>query len=131
MKKFSLSLGLGFIINNIVATVIAIFILNPLLNKMFNNSIRSQEEGLEMIPLLTGYFLLTLLMVVGYKYFSLKATWLKKRCYLGLVSGWLSLCFGLLNFSRFGKNTTNGYANYWIIRYISNSCCRNSNSLYL
>jgi len=43
MKKFSLSLGLGFIINNVVATMIAMFILNPLLNPMFNGAIRTQE----------------------------------------------------------------------------------------
>lgn len=87
MKKFILSLGFGFIINNLVATVIAIFILNPLLNTMFGNSIRSQEEGLEMPSLLCGYFLLTLLMVIGYKHFIFKANWLKKGIAWGLLVG--------------------------------------------
>lgn len=87
MKKFSLSLALGFIINNVVATMIAIFILNPLLNPMFNGAIRTQEDGLEMPSLLSGYFLLTLLMVIGYKYFSLDAKWLKKGIIWGLLIG--------------------------------------------
>ena len=58
MKKFTLSLGLGFIVNNVVATMIAMFILNPLLNQMFNGTIRTQKDGLEMPSLLSGYFLL-------------------------------------------------------------------------
>lgn len=81
MKKFALSLGLGFIVNNLVATIIAMLILNPLLNPMFNGMIRTQEDGLEMPSLLSGYFLLTLFMVIGYKYFSLDAKWLKKELF--------------------------------------------------
>ena len=87
MKKFSLSLGIGFIVNNVVATLIAMFILNPLLNPMFNNTVRTQEEGLEMPALLGGYFLLTLFMVLGYKYLSFNAKWIKKGIIWGLIIG--------------------------------------------
>ena len=87
MKKFTLSLGLGFIVNNVVATMIAMFILNPLLNQMFNGTIRTQKDGLEMPSLLSGYFLLTLFMVIGYKYFSLNTKWLKKGAIWGLLIG--------------------------------------------
>lgn len=96
MKRFSLSLGIGFIINNIVATMIALFILNPLLNPMFNEAIRTQEDGLEMPSLLSGYFLLTLLMVIGYKYFSLDAKWLKKGIVWGLLIGGITFVAGHL-----------------------------------
>ncbi len=96
MKKFSLSLCLGFIVNNVVATMIAMFILNPLLNPMFNGAVRTQEDGLEMPSLLGGYFLLTLLMVIGYKYFSLKAKWLKKGIVWGLIIGGITFVAGHL-----------------------------------
>ena len=96
MKRFSLSLGLGFIVNNLVATLIAMFILTPLLNPMFNGAVRTQEDGLEMPSLLSGYFLLTLLMVIGYKYFSLDANWLKKGIIWGLLIGGISFITGHL-----------------------------------
>ncbi len=65
MKKFSLSLGFGFLVNNAIATMIALLVLNPLLNPMFNGAVRTQENGLQMPSLLGGYFLLTLFMVIG------------------------------------------------------------------
>ena len=96
MKKFSLSLVLGFIINNVVATMIAMFILNPFLNPMFNGVVRTQEEGLEMPSLLSGYFILTLFMVIGYKHFTLDAIWLKKRILWGLLIGGITFVAGHL-----------------------------------
>ena len=87
MKKFSLSLVLGFITNNVVATMIALFILNPLLNPMFDGAVRTQEDGLEMPSLLSGYFILTLFMVIGYKHFSLDVNWLKKGIAWGSLIG--------------------------------------------
>jgi len=96
MKKFILSLGVGFIVNNVVATIIAMFILNPLLNPIFNGTVRTQEDGLEMPSLLGGYFLLTLLMVIGYNYFSLKAKWLKKGMIWGLLTGGIVFVSGHL-----------------------------------
>lgn len=96
MKKFSLSLVLGFIVNNVVATMIAMFILNPLLNPMFNGSVRTQEDGLKMPSLLSGYFLLTLLMVIGYKFFALDAKWLKKGIIWGLLTGGITFVAGHL-----------------------------------
>lgn len=96
MKKFGLSLFLGFIVNNIVATMIAMFILNPLLNPMFNGAVRNQEDGLEMSSLLSGYFLLTLFMVIGYKHFSLGTKWLKKGIVWGLLIGGITFVSGHL-----------------------------------
>jgi len=96
MKKFSLSLGLGFIVNNVVATLVAMFILNPLLNPLFRGTVRTQEDGLEMPSLLSGYFLLTLFMVIGYNYFSLNTTWLKKGITWGLLVGVITFLSGHL-----------------------------------
>jgi len=96
MKKFSLSLGIGFIINNLVATLIAMFVLNPLLNPLFLGTVRTQEDGLEMPSLLGGYFLLTLLMVIGYKYFSFNAKWYKKGIVWGLITGTITFVAGHL-----------------------------------
>ena len=96
MKKFSLSLGVGFIMNNAVATLIAMFILNPLLNSMFNGVVRTQEDGLEMPSLLSGYFLLTLCMVIGYKYFSLDTKWYIKGIIWGFLVGSITFIAGHL-----------------------------------
>jgi hypothetical protein len=103
MKKLILSLGLGFIINNVIATIIAMFILNPLLNPMFNGAVRTQEAGLEMPSLLGGYFLLTLLMVIGYKHFSLDAKWLEKGVIWGLIIGGMTFVAGHLIVAGWAK----------------------------
>lgn len=78
MRKFALSLGFGFIVNNVVATLVAAVILRPLLGQFWENTIRTDARGLAFPSLLGGYFLLTLFMVIGYKYFSIQGSWLKK-----------------------------------------------------
>ena len=87
MKKFSLSLMLGFITNNVVGTLVAMFILNPLLNPMFGDAIRTEEAGLEFPSLLSGYFFLTLLMVIAFPYIKLPGNWMRKGILFGLVTG--------------------------------------------
>lgn len=87
MRKFVLSLGLGFIVNNAVGALVAAVVLQPLLNPMFVNTVRTEEQGLAFPSLLGGYFLLTLLMVIGYRYFSLRGGWLKKGVAWGLLIG--------------------------------------------
>jgi hypothetical protein len=96
MKNFSLSLGFGFVVNNVIATITAMLILNPLLNSMFNGAVRTEEEGLEMASLLSGYFLLTLFMVLAFRYFSLEAHWLKKGLIWGLLIGGITFVAGHL-----------------------------------
>lgn len=96
MKKFSLSLLIGFITNNVVGTLVAMFILNPFLNPMFNETVRTQEEGLEMPALLGGYFVLTLLMVMAYPYLNLKGSWIKKGALYGLLIGGIIFLSGHL-----------------------------------
>ncbi len=63
---------------------------------MFNEAVRTQEDGLEIPSLLSGYFLLTLFMVIGYKYFALDAKWLKKGIIWGLLIGGISFVAGHL-----------------------------------
>lgn len=96
MKKFSLSVLLGFFANNLVGTLVALLILNPLLNPMFGDKIRTPEAGLEMPSLLGGYFILTLLMVTGYQYFSYSAFWLKKGIIWGAITGGIVFLSGHL-----------------------------------
>lgn len=92
MKKFMLSLWIGFIGNNVAGTLVAMLILAPLLNPMFGDTLRPEGE-LHFTALLGGYFIQTLLMVIGFQYFSLKAGWLKK----GIA--WGSICGGLASLS--------------------------------
>jgi len=92
MKKFLLSLGLGFVGNNIVGTLIAMLVLAPLLNPLFGETLRPEDE-LQFFSLFAGYFIQTLLMVIGYQYFSFKASWLKK----GIA--WGAFCGGLTSLS--------------------------------
>ena len=77
MKKFSLSLLVGFFANHIVGALVALFILNPITHHMMENTSRKQDE-LEIPSLLAGYFLLTIIMVLVYPYFTLKGSWLKR-----------------------------------------------------
>ena len=87
MTNFILSLIIGFIANNVVGTLVAAFILNPLLNPMFGDTIRNKEAGLQMPSLLGGYFVLTLLMVIGYPFINLDMPWLQKGILWGAFVG--------------------------------------------
>ncbi|MEM7374414.1 MAG: hypothetical protein AAF587_37820 [Bacteroidota bacterium] len=89
MKKFSLSLIVGFIVNNVVGTVVAMFISRPLFHQMMSEFERKPEE-FEMSLILLGYFLLTLMMVLVYPYLNLPGTWLKKGATWGLIAGVMS-----------------------------------------
>ncbi|MDW3649490.1 MAG: hypothetical protein R8P61_20640 [Bacteroidia bacterium] len=89
MKKFSLSLVAGFIVNNVVGTLAALFIAKPWVYPMISEFERKPDE-LEMPFLLTGYFLLTLMMVIVYPYFNLQTSWLKKGAIWGLIAGLMS-----------------------------------------
>jgi len=89
MKKFSLSLLLGFIANNLVGTLVAMFIVQPLTHDLMSEFERKEGE-LEMPSLLIGYFVLTLIMVLAYPYFNLKSSWLKKGTIWGLIAGGMS-----------------------------------------
>jgi len=95
MKKFSLSLLFGFIVNNVVGALVANFILSPITLDMMNGTSRAQD-ALEMIPLLGGYFILTLLMVIAYPFLSIKGSWFKKGTLLGLFSGGMAFVSGYL-----------------------------------
>lgn len=96
MRKFALSLGFGFIVNNVVATLVAAVILRPLLGQFWENTIRTDAQGLAFPSLLGGYFLLTLFMVIGYKYFSMQGSWLKKGTAWGLLIGGAAFLSGHL-----------------------------------
>lgn len=96
MKKIALSLGFGFIVNNVVATLVAAVILRPLLGQFWENTIRTDAQGLAFPSLLSGYFLLTLLMVIGYRYFSMQGPWLKKGVAWGLLIGGAAFLSGHL-----------------------------------
>ena len=87
MKKFTISTLGGFVIINMVATIVAMFILNPLLNPSFQGTVRSMEEGLNMPSLLGGYLLLTVLMTGSYSQINWKNHWATNGLLLGAVTG--------------------------------------------
>ena len=89
MKKFSLSLLVGFLVNNLVGTIAAMFVARPLVHPIMNEFERKPEE-VDMTLLLSGYFLLTLMMVVVYPYLKLQGSWVKKGALWGLVAGVMS-----------------------------------------
>ena len=93
MNRLIQTLIVAFITNQATATLIAIFILNPWLNPMFEGMVRTQEMGLQHTALTSGYFVLTLLMTLGYKSFSFQANWLLK----GII--WGTVCGGMVFFS--------------------------------
>lgn len=89
MLQFGLSLLFGFMVNNIVGILAARFIASPLTSDVMSKFERKKEE-IKMPPLLAGYFLLTLIMVLAYPYFGLEASWLIKGAIFGLFSGGMS-----------------------------------------
>ncbi len=89
MLKFGLSLLFGFIVNNVIGTLVAMFIANPLTRDVMSKFERKKKD-VKMFPLLGGYFLITLMMVLAYPYFGLEASWLIKGTILGLLSGVMS-----------------------------------------
>ena len=80
-------MSLGFVVNNVVSTLIAVAILNPFLNPMFDGAVRTQEQGLAFPYLLSGYFLLTLIMTIGFPYFNMSGGWVKKGVAWGAIVG--------------------------------------------
>lgn len=64
---------------------------------------RTTEEGLHMPSLLTGYFLLTFVMVIAYPYFNLKANWFKKGAIWGLTIGFATFVSGHLIVAGWAK----------------------------
>ncbi len=86
---FTLSLLVGFIVNVLIGTLVAQLIANPLTKEIMHKFERNKKD-LKMVPLLSGYLLITLTMVLFYPYFGLEATWLFKGLVLGLFSGIIS-----------------------------------------
>ena len=87
MKKFLISTIGGFLINNAVATAVAMALLNPLLDHHFKGTVRTMEQGLNLVALLSGYFLLTLLMVWLYPKIEWKKGWLSNGLTFGMATG--------------------------------------------
>jgi len=89
MLTFSLSLLFGFIVNNLIGTLAAKFIAGPLTHTVMAKFERKKED-VKLAPILAGYFLITLLMVIAYPYFGLEAEWLVKGSIFGLFAGGMS-----------------------------------------
>ncbi len=89
MKKFSISLLAGFVVNNMVGTLVAMFVAKPLVGEVMAQFERSSDT-LEMPALLSGYFLLTLMMVIAYPYLKMEGNWLRKGVKWGLLAGLMS-----------------------------------------
>ncbi len=77
MMKWILSLSLGFVVTNVVATALAVGLLQPFVSPMFGLYIRMDADGLAFAPLLLGYLIITIVLV-----------WLMPRVKSG-QSGWL------------------------------------------
>jgi len=75
--KWILPLGMGYVVTNVVATTLAVAILQPLVSPMFGLYIRTDADGLAFAPLLVGYLVITTALV-----------WLMPRVKSGR-SGWL------------------------------------------
>lgn len=77
MLKWFLPLITGYVVTNIIATTLAIGILQPFVSGMFGSFIRTDADGLAFVPLLAGYLVITVVLV-----------WLVPRVKSG-CSGWL------------------------------------------
>ena len=86
MKKNIIGLIGAFIINNIMGVLVAKFILAPALNESFGTSLRP-IESIEFPSLTGGYFILSLLMVFGYRYFKFSEHWKINGIVFGVLCG--------------------------------------------
>lgn len=77
MMKWIIPLGMGYVVTNIVATAIAVAVLQPVVSPMFGMYIRTDADGLAFAPLLVGYLVITIVLA-----------WLMPRVKSGR-SGWL------------------------------------------
>ena len=72
------------VISNVLSALVAIFILAPLLNEGFGDTLRKQLE----VPSLTGgYLVLSILMVLAYPYFKFSQDWKANGVIFGLLCG--------------------------------------------
>lgn len=63
MMKWILPVGLGYVVTNVVATALAVAMLQPLVSPMFGVYIRTDADGLAFAPLLAGYLVITIVLV--------------------------------------------------------------------
>jgi hypothetical protein len=92
MKKYILSLSVGFVVMMVMAILVA-KASAPFLSELFGETIRKEgQDGLLMPALLGGYFLLTLFMTVGLKYsFTNITCWKKRGLAFGLFCGLIAI----------------------------------------
>ena len=92
MKKYILSLSIGFVVM-IVMSILVAKISAPFLSELFGETIRKEgQDGLLMPALLGGYFLLTLFMTIGFKNsFTNITSWKKRGLIFGLFSGLIAI----------------------------------------
>ncbi len=87
MKKFIVAASIGFFINNLVATLIAMIILNPLLNASFSGTVRTEQQGLHFHSLLSGYLLLSIIMAWMYPKINFRNNWVINGLVFGTTIG--------------------------------------------
>ncbi|WNJ17753.1 hypothetical protein [Pontibacter sp. G13] len=127
MKRFLMAGIGGFAVNQVVATLLAILILNPWLNEAFGDTIRSAEEGLAFPSLLGGYLVLSLLMAWMFPKMNLQGSWKAKGLVFGawiggmvfvaghlVVAGWSVLPGVPMLFSGLVDSLAAIAAGYWI-----------------
>lgn len=92
MKKYILSLCVGFVVMMVMAILVA-KASAPFLSDLFGETIRKEgQDGLLMPALLGGYFLLTLFMTFGFKYsFTNITSWKKRGLIFGLFCGLIAI----------------------------------------
>lgn len=89
MLIFSLSLVIGFVVNVAVGTIVALFVANPLTHAVMHKFEREKKE-MKMVPMLAGYFIMTLVMVLAYPNFGLEGSWIMKGAIIGSFAGAIS-----------------------------------------
>ena len=63
MMKWIRPLSIGYVVMNVVATTLAVVILQPFVSPMFGLYIRTDLDGLSFAPLLAGYLVITIALV--------------------------------------------------------------------
>lgn len=87
MKKFILSALFGFLGLFVANSIVALFLLGPMLNAYFGSYVRTNQQGLHIPAILSGYIILAVVMAYLYPKLKWNIGWIKRGLAFGLSMG--------------------------------------------
>ena len=87
MIRIGIAVIAGFLVTFVVASLLAVFVLQPWVNADLAGYVRTMEQGLHLPSILAGYFVLAAVMTGLYPRVNLNEHWLWNGLLFGLTVG--------------------------------------------